>query len=239
MEDIRKRGVSVLLAALVLVGQFAALGVAPVAACDRSANAEVVSHLGGSRLNKVVSAGDGVSLVAAGGALLVFDVADAAAPKLLSQVPLPGEAEDVAYAGGFAYLVGDWGEMQIVDLTDASAPKLRGATGWGSAMHGVAASGDRVFVTSDGHGFKMVDVGDKDAPYLVAYYGPPSEGQYYDIALSGTKAYVSWGASAENVRFIRAFDVSDLDTTPRKLGDYEVSGTGVSVKAIAAAGSLV
>ncbi|HEY3317896.1 MAG TPA: cell wall-binding repeat-containing protein [Coriobacteriia bacterium] len=234
----RKAG-SAVLTAVLLLSQLLVFAAAPAVACDRSWNAEVLAHLGGSSLNKVVVSG-GYAYAAANGAFVVFDVGNPAAPKVLSQVPLGGNAEDVALDGSFAYVVGDWGDMQIVDVTTPTVPVCRGTVGWGGAMHGVAVAGDRAYVTSDGHGFKVVDVADKDAPYLVSYAGPPTGAEYYDVALAGGKAFVSYGADPSAVTRIREFDISNLDAAPVKVGnDYSVPGLSVSVSSLVASGSLV
>lgn len=230
---------SALLAGLLVVGQLFALGAVPAAACDRAANADVLAHLGGSVLNKVVTDGTH-AFAAADGAFVVFDVSDPHAPKVAGELPLPGNAEDVALQGDFAYVVGDWGDLQVVDITTPTVPVARGSIGWGGAMHGVAVSGDRAYVTSDGHGFKVIDVSNVDEPGLVAYVSPPNEAQYYDVALTATKAFVSWGRSPESVKKVREFDISDPDAEPVQVGsDFYTDGTGVSVRSLVASGALV
>jgi putative cell wall-binding protein len=236
-DPILQRAAGVMLAVVMLSSQLLVFAAAPAVACDRSQNAEVLGHLGGSRLGKVVVAGS-YAYVATDGGVDVFDVSDAAAPKIAAQVPIKGLIEDIALGGDYLYAVGSEGRMQIVEITDPKAPVLRGSWGDGGGMHGVAVSGDRVWVTYDGHGLKCLDAADKDTPDLLDYADEPSGSHYYDIALTGTKAYVSFGSDRDSAKKIRCFNVSG--NKPLKVGaDYAVTGTDVAVRSLAASGTLV
>lgn len=233
-----RRAGGVLLSGALLLSQLLVFAAAPAVGCDRSLNAELLAQLGGSSINEVVASGSH-AYAAADGSFIVFDVSDASAPKVLAQVPLPGDASGVAVDGNFAYVVGDWGEMQVVDVSDPASPVLRGAAGWGGEMHDVATYGSSYVYVSYGSALKLIDVTDPGAPGIVAAVASaPSGNEFYEIAVSGTTLFVSYGTSAESAKSIRMLDVTDPDHAVVR-GTYTVPGLGVYVRSLAASGALV
>jgi len=168
--------------------------------------------------------------------LRVLDISDPADPTLLGSLETPGDAMDVAIAGGIAYVADGTAGLLLVDLSDPGHTTLLGRCNTPGRAAGVAVSGTYAYV-ADGllvddtgrHAYvAIVNVADPSKPVLTGTYDTPD--QAFDVAVSGSTAYVAGGSSG-----LLVLDISD-PAHPTLLGDVDTPGYA---KGVAVAGSIV
>jgi len=125
--------------------------------------------------------------------LLVVDIADPAAPSLLSSLSLAGLASAVAVVDSGLVVVGRRGSvgagLSFVDVTLPTAPSPRGQLGAGSIPdpRAVAVKGTIAFVADGSVGLAAVGFTDPDAPALVGVFTGSAA---RDLDLSGNTLLV-------------------------------------------------
>jgi hypothetical protein len=212
----RTRGLSALLATALLAMQLVVVPVTPAGAGGSDVtnkNVELVSHLGGSGINRIAVAGDYVYAASKAG-LEVFDVSVDATPVKVASVALGGEAREVAVSGGYAYVTGSFGGLKAVNVADPTKPREVGWTGNLGSSYGVAIVGDYAY-TSVEHGIKCVNITDPANLRYDYFVGSPSGGSIYQVVAGGDKLYVTWGTAADNTSKVRVLDISHAAMQPR------------------------
>jgi hypothetical protein len=220
-----KNFISVLMAfILVLVGCGHALaqqpparlaeGVTGLGAPDAQAaqNVELVGQIGGP--TKAVAVSGSYAYVGVGPRLVILNVSDPSAPRMVGQTePLPGAVWDVAVSGGYAYVADEWyGGLRIIAVSDPAHPYEVGAYDTPGWAVGVAVSGGYAYVADGDDGLRIIAVSDPAHPYEVGFYDTP--GSAWDVAVSGGYAYV-----ADDWAGLRIIAVSD-PAHPYEVGYY-------------------
>jgi hypothetical protein len=146
---------------------------------------------------------DGVryAYVGTGTSLVVYDVADPAAPREVGRVLLPGSAVDLARDGD-TFVVAHRLGMAVLDLHEPASPRLAGGVPMDGGAGAVAVGDGNAFVAATGRtlGYEfVVDVRDPDAPVRIGPFG--DSGPKDDVAYSAAFAY----ASGANLSF-QVFD---------------------------------
>jgi hypothetical protein len=91
-------------------------------------------------------------------ALVVVDVANAEAPKLVGSVPLPGRAYDVVVRDDRAFVACGEAGMRVVDVSDPVAPKVKAAfTAEGIFAGGVALTPTAIWLGGGDEGLFGLD----------------------------------------------------------------------------------
>jgi hypothetical protein len=161
--------------------------------------------------------------------LVVVDVADPEAPRILGELDLGfPEAQDLAVAGGYAYVAAGFEGFYVFDVSDPSAPRQVAALeetpagavwveGTRAYLAGAFAGGPRgqTIVT----GLHVLDVTDPAAPVEIGDL-PNAGGS--DIAVSDGFAYVSQRFS------LLLVDVRD-PTLPVALEEIPTSGASIEL----------
>ncbi len=131
----------------------------------------------------------------AAGDLLVSDVVDPTAPRLVARAATRAAARDLHIADGYAYVAEfshrDPG-LEVFDLTDPNAPR---AVGWASTPDGaqdVYVTSDLAFVASEDAGVRLIDVSDPTAPLEVGWAATPRSAQHVYVA--GRHVYAATNA---------------------------------------------
>ncbi|MDY7091799.1 MAG: Ig-like domain-containing protein [Acidobacteriota bacterium] len=114
------------------------------------------------------------------GALALIDISDPVTPVLLGMVGLPGQVEDVLFAGQYAIAATGSAGVQVVDLANEAAPEVVGSThtrsNSRSSAVGLALAGEQVLVADGGRyglpgekpgGLRVIDLADPANPALV------------------------------------------------------------------------
>lgn len=164
------------------------------------------------------AAGGSADRTGAQGRLVVIDLSDPAAPRVVGRLALAGRPVDVAAADGLLFVAAGEGGTRIVDARDPAAPREIGRVGTPARAVGVAVAGGHAFVAEDdalGAGLQVADVRDPAAPREVASLTlarrrPDVAVSVRAVAVGGGDA---WVATADGVRRI---DVRD-PAAPREV----------------------
>jgi hypothetical protein len=144
------------------------------------------------------------------------------APTALSFVSIPGYANNVDVAGGYAYVAAGSAGLQVVDVGDKLHPVIVGALDTPGVAIDVRVSGNYAYV-ADGTvgGLRIIDISNPTAPVAVGSLDTPGDAQ--DVVLRGTLAYVADGNSG-----LRIIDVS-VPSAPVSVGFLDTAGTARGV----------
>lgn len=88
---------------------------------------------------------------------------------LLSELPLPGEAQKVRYSGTVAYIPSRQAGLNIVSFADPSAPVLLSTMNTSGYATQVDVTGNKVAVSSGSGGVYLYDVTNPSAPLLLQH----------------------------------------------------------------------
>ncbi|MEM7408858.1 MAG: FG-GAP-like repeat-containing protein [Myxococcota bacterium] len=113
------------------------------------------------------------------------------APTPLSQLSLPGYANNVDVNGDTAYVAAGDAGLLILDVGDRAAPSIVGTLPTAGAAYDVKASGEIAVVAVADAGLEFVDVGAQAAPVLIG--GVDTPGDARDVAVRGSLAAVADG----------------------------------------------
>ena len=181
---------------------------------------ELVGQIGG-RSNAVFIEGS-YGYLGVGSSLTVLDIANVAAPMMLSQVLLPGRMIwDIYGSNGYVYVADDNRGLRIVDAADPANPVEIGACELPGVARGVFVVGDYAYVAGDRLGLWVVDVSDPGYPVQVGFYDTP--GRAWGIFVSGNYAYV-----ADMEAGLRVMDVSN-PANPFEVGLFETPARVIGV----------
>ncbi len=151
---------------------------------------------------QAVAAGGGHAFAAASdGDVLVVDVADPAAARIVATVHTPGHPVGLHVAGDLLYVVEyDFG-LHVVDISDPVRARIVGSAATACAAQSLAVAGDRAFVACFRAGLEVFDVSRPQRPRSIGTYDTP--GFAYGVAVAGDVAYV-----ADFTAGLRILDVS-------------------------------
>ncbi|HVR39041.1 MAG TPA: Ig-like domain-containing protein, partial [Thermoanaerobaculia bacterium] len=122
--------------------------------------------------NNVDVAGD-VAYVAAGAVgLHIVNVANRAAPTLVTTVDTPGNANDVRVFAGYAFVADGDAGLQIIDIK-ATPPRIVAAFDTPGDAWDVAVYADRVYIADGPAGLRVVDISNPLAPRLLGAIDTP------------------------------------------------------------------
>jgi hypothetical protein len=177
---------------------------------------ELVSHTGGSVFAVAL---DGARLYfGVGPRLVIWDVADPAAPVLLGQTEMLRDIIlGIDVQGDYAYLACERGGLRIVSVADPARPVEVGAfqiEGLPSEFYGVDVVGGIAYVTDRLRGLRVIDVSLPGQPAELGAFDTP--GFAVDVAVVGQYAYV-----ADESYKLQILDVSVASTpTPVEFDSY-------------------
>jgi len=120
------------------------------------------------------AAGTLVAAAAGQSGLLVIDFAGVGAPKVVSQVPTPGDTRAIAVRGGHAYLAEGPAGFRIVDLRDPAKPKVVGSLRPDTTdmIRGVAVGPRIAWLCAGESGMLAIDISELSSPRKVGSYDP-------------------------------------------------------------------
>ncbi|MET0647679.1 MAG: Ig-like domain-containing protein, partial [Pyrinomonadaceae bacterium] len=165
------------------------------------------------------------SIVARRGALTASVPANVTrfTPAALSSVAVPGYANNVKVAGGYAYVAAGAAGLRVVDVRNPRAPQVVGGLDTDGNADDVRVVGDLAFVADGPGGLKIMNITVPSAPTLVGSLA--FGGDSMDIFIQGTRAYLACGGAG-----LKVVDVSN-PAAPALLGslDTPLLAHGVSV----------
>jgi hypothetical protein len=116
--------------------------------------------------------------------LQVFDLADPAAPVLVTTLPLPGYPGEVIYRDALAYVSSYSAGLQIVDVADPAAPVVHGSLVTpGNAME-IALVGDLAYVAEE-ESLRVIDIADPAQPVFLRATVISGDAQVVDASVRG------------------------------------------------------
>lgn len=148
-------------------------------------------------------------------AILVFDISDRNAPRLLTAVPTRGSSTTDLHLEGNLLFCSALGDQEIFDVSDPASPSLLAT--YLSAVPGnyigTAATDNVMAISRGADGMEFLDVSDPSAPFLIGAF--PRESQGVDSAPGG----YFYAATADSMTVYRA---SAARGTVEELASYRV-----------------
>lgn len=139
-------------------------------------------------------------------------------PVALGSLDTPSFAFDVEVEGTVAYIADFASGLQIVDISDPTDPTVLGTINSCTAM-GVGLSGSFAYVADLNKRLCVIDVSDPANPMLVGSAAVPGNG--FEVAISGTTAYIANSAGGVPESGLHIVDVSD-PANPTVLGGVAI-----------------
>jgi hypothetical protein len=219
----------------------ALLAAAPARAQLKSANVSLLGKLPDSAgaIGARFSPDGRTMYVSSATGLQVYDVSAPAAPRKLSQLPLPHfENEDVDVGRDTVVITNDpsfsgVGMIYLIDVSDPAAPRLRSAlptnvplVGTDNTDNGHIANCIQgchyLYTTGTSEGLAVYDIRDLDAPRFVKTIALPGNGFTHDVHVDA--AGIAW-VTGEDGTF--GFDVADpLNPVLEYRSDPSITNTG-------------
>jgi hypothetical protein len=196
--------VSALSLAIVSILLPARLGAAP--------SLELVSTLGGYHL--AVAAEGNLVYLGEGPHLVVLDVSDPDAPRVVSRTRFGGIFQSILLEGAEVFVAADGLGILQIDLSPPEAPSLVKTIGTsGHRAWDVAISGSLAYVAGVDQGFQVIDL--TSSSVLASR---ETTGDAQAVAVSGERAYVG-----DSFAGLLIYDISD-PSSPEFLGSYQTPG---------------
>ena len=148
--------------------------------------------------------------------LHIYDVGDAARPRLLASLHTPGSSKGVVVRGDYAFVADDDHGLQVVDVRDPRTPRIVANVPTPGLAYTPKLVGDLVYLASHRGGFQIIDVSKPTQPKVLADVATP--GMAWSLAVAGDTVYV-----ADDAAGLLIYDVRD-PTRPRALGAYNSGG---------------
>jgi len=139
------------------------------------------------------------------GAILLCDISDGRAPRIMGRLDILAPPKAIALAGDTLFLVGHATGLWTVDVSQPSDPRVSGREGRFVGQDLVVV-GDTVFVVGS-QALTLLDVTDPAAPSILGSLG--GIGPLPRLSVAGTRAYVTEAASEGAFNGVRIVDVSD------------------------------
>ncbi|HEY0139715.1 MAG TPA: Ig-like domain-containing protein [Thermoanaerobaculia bacterium] len=110
-------------------------------------------------------------------------------PRALSQITIPGYANNVDVADDYAFVSAGSAGLQVVAVADPLLPRIVGAVDTNGNANDVRVVGRYAYVADGGAGLKIIDVVDPAAPVIVGAVDTP--GDALDVMVMDNLAYIA------------------------------------------------
>ncbi len=160
-----------------------------------------------------------------GGSLRILNISNPTALYEVGVYDAAGYGRALALVDDYAYVVqrveiGDTYqyELHIVEMTNPAAPTMVNSyvTGYVAEM---AVAGTEIYIAKEDGCVDIWDVTQPITPTAMGGYAPPGVG--YDVAISGTRAYLAYGE-------LQVLDITN-PSVPQEVGRYAPPGTATRV----------
>ncbi len=155
----------------------------------------------------------------------VAGFASADCPDPVGRWPVPVQA--VTAVGTKAYLrayLGSGSTFVVLDVSNPAAPSALGSTVVPSAISKIAVSGSVAYVAAGAAGLRILDVSDPAHPVEVGHV----DGLAYDVAVSGTHAYLAGAPPGGGAGGLSIYDVTN-PASPVQVGSWTGGSTSMRV----------
>lgn len=160
-----------------------------------------IGHVGNISAEGVAFSGH-FAFVATTSGLNIYDVANPAAPTLVSQTSTAGYATDVRLNGNYAYVACTTDGIHVYNVSDPANPVSIWQTNLSGYNLHVAVANNTAFLTGDPQGIAIYDVTNPTNGITIGHM--PSENNAWNLALSGSLAFI-----VESTGALRIYDISN------------------------------
>lgn len=160
------------------------------------------------------------------GGLHVVDVANPRQPRILTTLPLAGNANDLVLDGPLAYVAAGTAGVHVVDLTVPQAPAFVASVDTPGEAIALRVSEGHLYIADGSEGLQVVSVADPAAPVLVGSWDTPGEANGIAVD-SGVAILSTLDAGAELVDVSTPTAPTGLSVVPvaEQTFDVEILGT--------------
>ncbi|OYV93374.1 MAG: hypothetical protein B7Z68_08690 [Acidobacteria bacterium 21-70-11] len=151
----------------------------------------------------------------------VAGFASADCPEPVGRWPVPVQA--VTAVGATAYL-GSGSTFVVLDVSNPAAPSTLGSAVVPAAISKIAVSGSVAYVAAGAAGLRILDVSDPAHPVEVGHV----DGLAYDVAVSGTHAYLAGAPPGGGAGGLSIYDVTN-PASPVQVGSWTGGSTSMRV----------
>jgi hypothetical protein len=118
------------------------------------------------------------------GGLLIVDIKDPAAPKIVGSWDSPGESRGLVLRDRLVYLADGSAGLQILDIGTPARPAIIGTLDTDGEAESVVVSGNSVYIADGSGGIKVIDIGTPAGPKLAASL--TASGYAQSVSVEGT-----------------------------------------------------
>jgi hypothetical protein len=150
----------------------------------------------GSPDGRVYGANDGACTVTVGNSGFSGTVAGTVrtfAPLAISQIQIPGYANNVEISNGYAFVAAGSAGLQVVDVTNPAVPAIVASRDTSGTAIDVRILGRYAYVADGNAGLQIIDIVNPAAPVLTGGTDTPGEAQ--DVMVANGIAYVADGGA--------------------------------------------
>jgi hypothetical protein len=133
-----------------------------------------------------------ITVVAAGRTVMINGQVRSFTPLALSQIQIPGYANNVDVQGGYAYVAAGATGLQVVSVSDPNAPAIVASRDTPGNANDVRVVGNLAYV-ADSNALVIINIANPLAPQIVGSVATPGEAM--DVWVTGNHAYLATGAS--------------------------------------------
>jgi hypothetical protein len=134
-----------------------------------------------------------ITVNAAGRMVTVLGEVRSFQPAALSQITIPGYANNVAISNGYAYVAAGATGLQVVNVSDPNSPVIVAARDTAGNANDVRVVGDLAYIADGTNGLVIVNVETPSNPMIVGSVN--TSGEAVDVWVSGNYAYIANGSA--------------------------------------------
>jgi hypothetical protein len=142
-------------------------------------------------------------------------------PSMLSELIIPGYANNVDVAGNYAYVAAGSAGLVVVDVNDRSNPVIVATLDTPGNANDIRVVGTRAYVADGTSGLQIIDISTPGSPAILGSLDTPGDAD--DVVVAGTRAYLADGSAG-----LRIIDVS-TPAAPTTIGSVFTGGSGNGV----------
>ncbi len=138
-----------------------------------------------------------VTVSAAGRTVVVPGTIRTFQPAALSQITIPGYANNVDVQGGYAYVAAGATGLQVVNVSNPATPIIVAARDTAGNANDVRIVGTFAYIADGTNGLVIMNIANPLNPVIVGTVDTP--GEAVDVFVSGTFAYIADGGSGLSI----------------------------------------
>jgi hypothetical protein len=178
----------------------------------------------GAEDGRVFGAADGtctITVANAGFSAQVSGTVRGFTPRAISQINIPGYANNVDAAGAYAYVAAGLTGLQVVSVSNPATPQIVGSADTSGNANDVRVIGNRAYVADGPFGLTIFNLTNPATPTFLGAVDTPGEAN--DVMVFGNRAYIADGPSGLAIINIQN------PAAPAILGQVDTPGTARGV----------